>query len=75
MAVLWSRGPDPSLSLLPFFLLLLRQAAAAMEAGGSRRCRGPAPLFRRRQLGAAQPARGRGPPLLLSFLCATCNDS
>ena len=45
MAVLWPRGPETSLSLLPFFLLLLRQAAAAMEAGESRRRRGPAPFF------------------------------
>jgi len=42
--VLWPRGPEPSLSLLPFSLLLLCQAAAAMEAGESRRRGGPAPF-------------------------------
>ena len=56
MAVLWSRGPEPSLSLLPFFLLLLPQAAAAMDGRGRRwRRRRGAP---RRCTRAARAARG-----------------
>ena len=57
MAVLWSRGPEPSLSLLPFFLLLLPQAAVAMDGRGRRwrRSRG-APHRCTRAAGAARGA-------------------
>ena len=57
MAVLWSRGPEPSLSLLPFFLLLLPQAAAAMDGRGRRwRRRRGAPRRCTRAAGAARGA-------------------
>ena len=57
MAVLWSRGPEPSLSLLPFFLLLLPQTAVAMDGWGRRwRRRRGAPRRCTRAAGAARGA-------------------